>query len=546
MIEMWKRKGENAFEEEEEKLLNNNAYRVNVAPEGKEADWEAGKAESDQENGEHKIKLQESAAYVEPKEEEWGEGHLRSGKISIDDFLIKSGGFGRFQFYLFLISCSVSAFVVSWQTFSMVFINQVPDVVCYSNGTHSPFPSENAKWSPTTSEQWDLVCDNRWQLTLVDSLFFVGWFFGDGFFGWLADRYGRRPAFWSAILITNIFAGLCALIPWFWLYVALRFLTGLGAGGAATVNFVIGIEFIPVHLRSIVGSMYNACFALGVLTLIPLAYFTNSWRLLCILSIIPGILLFLAYRFVQESPRYFLVLAKPDRAAGILLHVAKVNNMPVGELNPSDLETFSTKDSKEEAGNVKDLFLKELRVRVMAMLYMWVTASLVYYGLSLNVGNLNTDLYVTTAISASVEFPGCLAGAWLIQKFGRKIGLFVTIFLAGICCGSFVFLGTDSTVGLALSMVGKCGISGSFAIVYLYGCEIIPTSLRGLALGVFSQGGRVGSILAPFIVLIGEDNETLPYLIFSILALLASVCVWFLPETLNNPLQEVTERGRKK
>jgi len=437
----------------------------------------------------------------------------------------------------------VGGVVVGWETFLMVFVNQVADVTCYDNGTHSPFPDPR-RWPSTTAEEWDLVCQNRWMLTLVDSLFFVGWFFGDGIFGWMADRYGRRPAFWGSILFTSVCGALSALIPWYSLYAIARFLTGVGTGGAATTNFVLGIEFMPPKVRSVVGCLYNGCFALGVLVFVPLAYATPSWRLLCLVTTIPGFAVFAFFPYIFESPRYFLVMGRREEAASTLSAVGTIN----AGRGQSSWAVAVTADQLEfhegsgEAGNIADLFSATLRRRVAVMFYAWITASLVYYGLSLNISNLDTDLYVATCISASVEFLGCVAGAVVITRFGRRPGMLSSMILAGLCCLSFVFLG-DSTAGIALSMVGKFGISASYAIAYIYGCELTPTSLRGLALGFFSQGGRIGSIAAPFIVLAGQNNIITPYIVFSVMALVASAAVLLLPETRNAPLSDVKAAG---
>ena len=297
---------------------------------------------------------------------------------------------------------------------------------------------------------------------------------------------------------------------------------------------------MPTSVRSAVGCLYNGCFAIGVLLFVPLAYATPSWRLLCLLSALPGFALFAFFPYIYESPRYFLVLGKRDLAASTLVTVCSINRRGAvadtrAGLTADDLEEHH---GEKEAGSFLQLLSASLRRNVVVMFYLWVTASLVYYGLSLNVSNLPTDIYVATCISASVEAAGCGLGSFAIQRFGRRPGLLATMAFSGLCCLSFVFLG-DTTAGIALSMVGKFGISASYAIVYIYACEITPTSLRGLALGVFSQGGRIGSIAAPFIVLSGESNIIVPYIIFSAMALLASFFVYLLPETLDKPLEDV-------
>lgn len=53
---------------------------------------------------------------------------------------------------------------------------------------------------------------------------------------------------------------------------------------------------------------------------------------------------------------------------------------------------------------------------------------------------------------------------------------------------------------MVLSQFGKFIIGGAYALVYLYATELMPTLLRTYGLGTASMVGRVGSIIAPFIV----------------------------------------------
>jgi len=48
-------------------------------------------------------------------------------------------------------------------------------------------------------------------------------------------------------------------------------------------------------------------------------------------------------------------------------------------------------------------------------------------------------------------------------------------------------------------MVGKFGIAGAYAIIFVYATELFPTVLRGTAIGFASVFGRFGSTIAPII-----------------------------------------------
>uniref|UniRef100_A0A671NGC3 Solute carrier family 22 member 13b n=1 Tax=Sinocyclocheilus anshuiensis TaxID=1608454 RepID=A0A671NGC3_9TELE len=76
-------------------------------------------------------------------------------------------------------------------------------------------------------------------------------------------------------------------------------------------------------------------------------------------------------------------------------------------------------------GTMLDLFrVYYLRKRALIMCYMWFVTSLVYYGVSLNVGNFGLDIYLTQLIFGIAEFP----------RFGRRICQSAMLLLGGTAC----------------------------------------------------------------------------------------------------------------
>ena len=57
------------------------------------------------------------------------------------------------------------------------------------------------------------------------------------------------------------------------------------------------------------------------------------------------------------------------------------------------------------------------------------------------------------------------------------------------------------------------------------------------------MSSRVGGILAPLILLLGDYWEPLPYVVFGSLAVLAGLTSLLLPETKGKPLPETLEEG---
>ena len=85
--------------------------------------------------------------------------------------------------------------------------------------------------------------------------------------------------------------------------------------------------------------------------------------------------------------------------------------------------------------------------------------------------------------------------------------------------------------GPYLALLGKMCIAASFKIAYIISGEIFPTSIRTSSMGMVSAMARVGSILSPFIVMVGETLPGFQFTIFAILGLSGGLLSLGLPET---------------
>lgn len=78
----------------------------------------------------------------------------------------------------------------------------------------------------------------------------------------------------------------------------------------------------------------------------------------------------------------------------------------------------------------------------------------------------------------------------------------------------------------------------AFVIVYIYTTELFPTELRHSLLGFCSMFGRIGSMVAPQVPLLGKYIASLPMILFGVFALCASALIFLLPETYNKDLPD--------
>ena len=63
---------------------------------------------------------------------------------------------------------------------------------------------------------------------------------------------------------------------------------------------------------------------------------------------------------------------------------------------------------------------------------------------------------------------------------------------------------------VAVTLVGKMCITFSWAVLFLYTAELLPTEVRTSGIGSSSFIGRFGGMIAPWIELLGKHHH--PYL----------------------------------
>lgn len=143
--------------------------------------------------------------------------------------------------------------------------------------------------------------DVRWWGDFFLGIFLVGGTLGGILFGWLGDRWGRKPAMVVTILFYSIFSGLTSFAGELWQIGALRFLVAMGVGGEWAVAASLVAEVVPPHARahmsglfhttSIAGTFLAAWVALGV---------GDHWRAAFLVGIAPSLLVLWVRSRVEE------------------------------------------------------------------------------------------------------------------------------------------------------------------------------------------------------------------------------------------------------
>lgn len=350
-------------------------------------------------------------------------------------------------------------------------------------------------------------------------------------------------------ILNTIFGTLTALSPTYWSYVLLRLLTGCSTGGVGLCAFVLATEPIGPTMRGAAGMCTFYFFSAGIALLSGIAYAFPTWRKLYIASSIPSLLFLLfALPFLSESPRWYLVRGRIKEAMKIMSSIAATNGnhfphggviLSLDQQQQQPSQSSNSEDKEAVTGSLVDVIRSRVtRTRLFLAVVINFLCCVVYYGLSLNVVNLETNLYFNVILNAVAEMPAFMITAMLLDRLGRKTLTIATLWFSGMFClagGLVGNVGVWKGVRMVCGILGIFGMAGTYNLLFIYTAELFPTVVRNAALGCATQASQMGAILAPVIVVLGGSW---PFAVFAVCGMAAGVFAFYLPETLNQPLYD--------
>ncbi|MBN7805219.1 MFS transporter [Agrobacterium rosae] len=380
------------------------------------------------------------------------------------------------------------------------------------------------------------------QALQTGTLFFLGMLIGAFVFGRLADRIGRRPVLFIAIILDAIFGVASAFAPDLqWLLVA-RFLTGLGVGGTLPVDYAMMAEFLPSDRRGRWLVLLEGCWAIGTVALALLALVAGThggeaWRTIFFVTGIPALIGILLRFYVPESPFYLNQQGRSEEAWQVLQRVAKENGRAI-DISPLAPQTPQPK-------SVSALFSTTLRRRTIFLMLAWVLISVSYYGVFVYLPiKLAADGFgfvrgqVFLVILAIAQLPGYALAAYGVEKWGRKPTLIGFLLLSAL--GTLAYgLGQTVEIAVAATLLLSFSLLGTWGAIYAFTPELYPTTLRASGMGMAGAVARFGGLLAPSIVApLMASNFGLALGVISGLLVIAAISVWLIDAESKNQALE--------
>jgi AAHS family 4-hydroxybenzoate transporter-like MFS transporter len=372
-------------------------------------------------------------------------------------------------------------------------------ILCFLVALLDGFDTQSIAFvGPAIAEDFGLQATD---MTWVIAASTVGMCVGAMSLGTFGDRIGRKKTILLALALFGVFSLAGAFAQSLEHIVILRFLIGLGMGGATPALLALTAEFSPKSRRGTFMTLVLLGLPGGALLggLVAAAWLpVMGWRgIFLIGGVLPLALVPVCIKMLSESPVFLVTKATPEADAQARKIMASVSASPV---DPHAV--LMTHDKKEERSSVAALFSAKYRMVTIAvfatyllnwiawyLLLLWMPSALKTLGLAASQAAMGTvtvnGAFILFAVPLSIILPKVNARKLLLVMFAAGILIALGLGLAG---SNFplVFL----LIGLAGFGIGGQQLALNYLIANAY-----PTQLRATATGWGIGIGRLGSIV---------------------------------------------------
>ncbi|MGF6479639.1 MFS transporter [Paraburkholderia sp. JPY419] len=299
-------------------------------------------------------------------------------------------------------------------------------------------------------------------------------------FGWLADKYGRRPTLMVNIGCFSLLELLSGLSPNLMTLLVLRALFGIAMGGEWGVGGALTMETVPPKSRGIVSGLLQAGYPSGYLlasVVFGVFYQYIGWRGMFFVGVLPALLVLYIRAHVPESPA-FQTLEKKARP-GLVATLRQNIGLSIYAIILMTAFNFFSHGSQ-------DLYPTFLRVQLKfdPHTVSWIT-------IILNIG----------AICGGLFF------GWASEKIGRKRAIFIAALIALPVLPVWAFSTTPFLLALGAFLM-QISVQGAWGVIPVHLNEISPDEIRATFPGlVYQLGNLIASVNGPMQSKIAEMHD---------------------------------------
>lgn len=293
-------------------------------------------------------------------------------------------------------------------------------------------------------------------------------------FGWLAERFGRKPVLMLNVLSYSLMQLATAFAPSLTVLLVMRAAFGFAMGGEWGVGAALALESLPARGRGLFSGLLQSGYSIGYLLaslVFALAFVYVGWRGMFLIGATPALLVYYVRRGVHESPAWLAARRTPRPQAGSRWRAARAHLPRLAYL-----------------------------VVLMACFNAFSHGSQDLYPTFLQVQHhFSTSVTGGIAIIMNV---GALTGGVLFGSLSERLGRKRAIMLAAALALPLIPLWALSSTMLALAVGGflmQLTVQGAWGIVPAHLSELSPPSVRAILPGFAYQLGNLAmSRMSPF------------------------------------------------
>ena len=357
---------------------------------------------------------------------------------------------------------------------------------------------------PTVMREWGV---GRQAFAPVVMSGYAGMMLGGALAGVAGDRVGRRTALLGSMLIFGVMTAAAALAHDTATLGVVRFLAGIGLGGAMPNAAALAVEYVPRAARPMAVTLTIVCVPLGGMLAGILgmrALPALGWRTLFVAGgVIPIAGALLLRKVLPESPRF--LARHPERFGELARNLRRMHHDV-----PADATFVDRSEGSGERLSVAALFQPPFRrdtiglwisffscLLTVYVVFSWLTSVLTAAGYDPATANTGITSFNLGGVA------GALLGGAAIGRYGSRVSMLAMTAAAvvGAAVLSRMTIGPSQGIWPIVLMLVLTGalINGVQVMMYALAAHVYPSAVRATGVGSAAAFGRIGAILSGYV-----------------------------------------------
>ena len=324
--------------------------------------------------------------------------------------------------------------------------------------------------------------------------------------GSISDKYGRKRGLLTAAAIFGFSSLAMAFAPSRGIFIAARFMAGIGVGMASMLSPMYIAEISPAPLRGRMVAINQLTVVTGILVTNLVNYTLrnmgeDAWRWMFGLGVLPSALFFAGAWWLPESPRWLVKAGKPDQAR---ITLEKIGGSDFARSCLADIQRTTVASARI---NYADAFQKAVLPAVLVGIGLAVFQQLCGINVVFNyttiifqsIGVSQDEQLLQTVFIGGVNLLFTILAMMLVDRLGRKPLMLLGaggLAILYIIVVRMLATGSQQVSWYLLAAIGTYAMSLA-PVTWVLISEIFPNKVRGAATSI-----AVLSLWAAYFILV--------------------------------------------